>query len=286
MPAIAHGYWSWKLPDGTYRPFPIDFVNYLAQLHVMPMVNWEPAQCTTNNAVEGSGLEVQPDFSLVSIAAGKHDAYIHASAKAIKASPYTVYIRLMHEFNGNWYAWGYGVNGNTSPAQFVAVFQHVVQIFQQEGVTNVQFVWCASTQAMLTTNAPPIEAFFPGDQYVDWVSIDGYNRNRGKWSTVADLFSAAYATLTKISRRPVMIAETACVEDTTDSTAKPRWMTDGFLNIIPNQMPRIKSILYFDNAGHGETYPLDSSPASFAAFQTVVASPLCQGTAPGHTETF
>jgi hypothetical protein len=280
VPAIAHGYWSWKLPDGSYRPFPMNFVDYLAKLNIMPMVNWEPAQCGAKNSVEGPGLTVQPEFSLAAITSGKHDAYIRASAKTIKASPHTVYIRLMHELNGNWYPWGYGVNGNTSPAQFVEAFRHVVRIFQQEKVANVQFVWCVSTQAMLKANAPPIEAFFPGDEYVDWVSIDGYNRNRGMWRTVDNLFAAAYATATKISRRPVMIAETACVEDEKDPTAKPRWITDGFLNVIPNQMPRVKAILYFNNAGHGYTYRLDSSPQSFAAFKAVVASPLCQAVAP------
>jgi hypothetical protein len=286
MPAIVHGYWSWKLPDGSYRPFPMDFVEYAAKLNIMPMVNWEPAQCDANNQVQGSTLDVQPAFTLATIVLGTYDDYIRTSAITIKASPYTVYIRLMHEFNGNWYPWGYGVNGNTSAAQFVAAFQHVVQIFRQENVTNVQFVWCPDVQGTAVANAPPLEDFFPGDEYVDWVSMDAYNRDVGKWSTLADLFAAGYATLTKISRRPVMIAETACVESTTDPTAKPLWMTDGYLNVLPNQMPRVKAILYFNNSGAGYTYPLNSSPQSFAAFQSVVANPLCQARAPSRTLTF
>src|SRR5271169_5576896 len=31
-PAIVQGYWSWKLPDGSYRPFPMNFVDYAANL--------------------------------------------------------------------------------------------------------------------------------------------------------------------------------------------------------------------------------------------------------------
>jgi hypothetical protein len=279
-PAFMHGYYSWKNPDGTYRVFPKDFADYVVLTqHSTPFITWEPGQCTANNQTEIASTGPEPDFSLGAILSGMHDAYIETWADAAKAYPHIIYVRLMHEMEGPWYLWGYGANGNTDPKQYIAAFQHIVGIFHQKSVTNVQFVWCPGSSA----STPSIDAFFPGDDYADWVGMDGYNKmTNGKWQTASDVFSASYAIETKISSRPLLIAEIGSVENPNDATAKPNWITDTFLNVFPNQMPRIKAVLYFNNAGHGYTFPLNSSPASWAAYLTVVNNPLYQALPASH----
>ena len=220
----------------------------------------------------------QPDFSLNSLASGSQDSFIEQWAQSAKSYGKPVYVRLMHEMNDRSYPWALGVNGNTSPAQYVAAWRHIVGIFQQVGATNVQFVWCVGA------NPPnsPLQELYPGDAYVQWASIDGYNRlkNQPGWETISDIFSASYKEITSFSDRPVMIAETGSVEDPGNPNGKADWISTGFLDQIPQDFPRIKAVLYFDSTGRGFSYPLDSSPQAFAAFQQVAASPAYQATAP------
>jgi mannan endo-1,4-beta-mannosidase len=81
--------------------------------------------------------------------------------------------------NGNWEKWSPANNGSTpDPAAFVAAWRHVHDLFVQNGATNVVWVWCPNaTDVPNATSAPwnHWTNYYPGDTYVDWVGIDGYN---------------------------------------------------------------------------------------------------------------
>jgi prepilin-type N-terminal cleavage/methylation domain-containing protein len=276
-PAIIDGFYQWQDNNGGDVSFPTSWVNGIVQLHSMPMITWEPSAGT--NSV-GSSKD-QPNFNLSTILSGKYDTYIKAWALAAKQVNHPVYVRLMHEMNDPGYAWGAGVNGNT-PSQYVSSFQHIVSIFQQNNATNVQLIWCIGANKL----SPNPSVYFPGDKYVSWISIDGYNRNK-PWSTFADIFTSPYKDITAISSRPVLIAETASVEDPSNPAAKPDWITTTYSQTIPKDFPRIKAINYFNSAGNNKglesTYPINSSVATLAAIKQVFASSNYQATAPSAT---
>jgi hypothetical protein len=284
-PAIIQGFFGWKNSNGSDMAFPSSFVHYVASVGATPMITWQPGQAGAYNQPNGQGgggtsaaRLNQPQFSLNALSGGSQDAFIRQWAQAAKAYGRPVYVRLMHEMNDHNYPWSLGVNGNTSPAQYVAAWRHIVGIFQQVGATNVQFVWCVGANPKNS----PLQALYPGDAYVQWASIDGYNRlkNQPGWETMADIFGRAYQEITSFSDRPIMIAETGSVEDPGNPQAKAQWITTGFLDQIPQEFPRIKAVLYFDSVGRGFTYPLSSSPQAMAAFKQVAASPEYQATAP------
>jgi hypothetical protein len=167
----------------------------------------------------------------------------------------------------------------------------VVDIFHRLHVSNVQFIWCFGCGAQ----NPPPENWLPGDEYIEWIGLDGYNYGftkdglKKRWRTLEEIFGVSYARLTKVSRRPVMIAEIACVEDVdrkgstniVDKTQKPRWIAETFLKGIPEKMPRVKAVVLFNSVGHNfPTYVIDSSPESLAAFRAVAANTLYQAGAP------
>jgi beta-mannanase len=279
-PAIIDNFVSWQSPSGADIPFPATYVDHITALGSVPMITWQPGQGHLDNVRAGATQQQTSD--LTSIIDGSHDAFITQWAQAAKADGHTVYVRLMHEMNGDWYPWGYTVYGQT-PAQYVAAFQHVVNIFHQVGATNVQFVWCEATQASSKPGAPSIADFFPGDAYVSWVSMDGYNRNPNNPKTFADIFSRDYATLTQISTRPIMIAEMGTVEIPGNPAAKAQWITDAFMTQIPQNFPRMKAVLYFNSPGHGYTYPLDTDPSALDAYKQVVNDPYYQMAAPQTT---
>jgi beta-mannanase len=278
-PAIIHSFFPWKRTDGSYSPFPREFADYVRSKGAMPLITWPPGQADVNNQVEDfQHNRPQPDFDTVAIASGIHDAYIRAWADAAKAYGLPVYVRFMHEMLGTPYPHAYGQNRNTDPAQYVAAFRHVIDIFHRKNVTNVHFVWCFGCGP----REPAFETFFPGDDYVEWVSLDGYNTlGWGQWKSFEEVFGGAYSGLERISRRPVMIGEIGCVEDPHDPSAKANWIKDAFLNVIPKKMPRVKVVVFFNSGGHEvRNYQVDSSPASFNAYQAVITSPLYRAVAP------
>ena len=278
-PAIIHAFYPWKRTDGTYSPFPTDFADYARQHVAVPLITWPPGQADINNQVEDFHRNrPQPEFDTVAIAAGEHDAYIAAWADAAKAYSHTVYVRFMHEVLGTPYPHAFGINRNLDPAQYVAAYRHVVDIFHRKNATNVQFVWCFGCGPQ----NPPFEAFYPGDDYCEWVSLDGYNPlGHEKWKTFEYVFGWEYEVLARISRRPIMIGEIGSVESPTDPQAKAQWISNALLDVIPKKMPRIKAVVFFNSGGSKQAdYQADSSPPALAAYQAVVANPLYQAPAP------
>jgi beta-mannanase len=186
-----------------------------------------------------------------------------------------MFIRLNWEFNGNWYPWAVGVNGNTA-ADYVAAWRHVVDLFRANGATNVSWVWCANAWASgygLSTLAQA----YPGDAYVDWTALDGY-RHVGSGLTFSQIFGRYYdyITTTLAPTKPIMIAETATVEQITGGLSKAQWIADMF-NAIPTRFPKLAALLYFDeNYGSEGNYSLDSSPAASQAWRDGIAASAFQ----------
>src|SRR5436305_951631 len=148
--------------------------------------------------------------------------------------------------NGDWFSWGIGVNGNTS-ADYVAVWRHVVDIFRQENATNVRWVWCPN---VMDTPQSVFAALYPGDSYVDWVGLDGYNWGTSQpgdrykqWTKLSDIFGASYDALIALTTKPLMIAETASTELGGDKAA---WITQGLLTDLPARFPAVRAVIWFD----------------------------------------
>lgn len=78
------------------------------------------------------------NLSVAQIAAGASDSYIESFAAAVRALNVPIVLSFGHEFNGNWYPWG---TTGTTPAQFVAAWRHIHDVFATEGATNVIWVW-------------------------------------------------------------------------------------------------------------------------------------------------
>jgi hypothetical protein len=274
--AIVQTFTGWETAGGAPVPFPAAFVSYAETEGATPMVTWQPEQAVGGGGTGAGLLSDQPDFSLDQLSSGRYDPYIRSWAEAAKAFGHVVYVRLMHEMNDKTYPWSIGVNGNMNAQQYITAWRHIVGIFQSVGASNVQFVWCVGAKP----TQPNPAAYFPGDGYVSWIALDGYNRGR-PWQSFTSVFSVAYGEVTAVSTLPVMIAETASVESPDDPGAKAAWITSAFDQEIPQNFPRVRAVLYFDAPGRGFSYSLSSSPAAQQAFAQVAASPLYQGTGPG-----
>lgn len=255
---IVMWYQGWQVPDDT-KNFQPTWMNNVRNHGSIPMVTWESWDYT-------KGVN-QSEYSLSAIINGNHDAYIRKFAQDAKAWGHPFFLRFDHEMNGNWYPWSEQVNGN-SAGQYVAAWRHVHDIFTQEGVTNVSWVWSVN---VLGGSTVAIESLYPGDNYVDWVAMDGYNGgtalNWGGWLTFSQVFQTTYGHLTALTNKPVMVSETASAEK---GGSKSNWITSAYGSEI-DSMPAIKAIVWF-NANKETDWRINSSTRSRNAFRTAIGN--------------
>jgi hypothetical protein len=197
---------------------------------------------------------------------GSKDAYLRAFADQAKAFGNEIWLRPFHEMNGDWYPWGGSTNGN-SPTAVIAAWRHVHDVFQSRGATNVKFVWCVNNDSVPYTTANGIAKYWPGDSYVDYLSIDGYNagttQSWSSWRSFASVFGASYNTVTALSAKPLFIAETSSVEQ---GGSKAAWISAMFSS-WKTQFPRMVGIVWF-NEKKTFDWRIESSTTSIDAFKT------------------
>ena len=127
---------------------------------------------------------------------GQHDATIRKTAEAMKAFGREFFMRYCWEMDGNKRTGEVG-----TPEEFVQSWIRIHTIFKEVGAANVVWVWCgnANTFKHLNTKSAYAWDYYPGDEYVDWVSADGYNwaasdRNRDlgyekdRWRSFVEIY--------------------------------------------------------------------------------------------------
>lgn len=275
QPRIIMYFQNWEQLDKKY--FDPAKMQAAVDNGATPMVTWAPRD--PNKGVN------QSKYALKNILAGRHDAYIRQWARDAAAWDKPMYLRFAHEMNGTWFPWSPGVNGNTAK-QSRDAWKRVHGIFQQEGATNVRWVWspyvnCGSCSSFTSV--------YPGDAYVDWVALDGYNWGTSQpgfsWQTASQVFGPSYDQITTqvAPSKPFMIAETASAEAGDGGAKKAEWIKNAFNTDIPTRLPKTKAVIWFsaDKTAAGETdWRVNSSDASLAAYQEVAKLDSYQGQLP------
>jgi beta-mannanase len=193
-------------------------------------------------------------FPLDSIIKGDFDRGIAKLAEGSKKfnSPY--FLSFGHEMNADWYPWA------GDPEKYKAAFKHVFGIFEKSGATNHNWVF--------NPNVDPcsnITEFYPGDEFIDWVALDGFNwgssQTWSKWQSFEEIFRKPYETALKMSNKPLMIGEFASAKRGGD---KVKWITEAFQAI--KEMNKIKAFIWF-NLDKEADWRINSSEKSKLAFQ-------------------
>jgi hypothetical protein len=275
-PAIVMWYQPWT-KNGP-RDFDPAATVSVYELGAVPMVTWEPWD-PGKDANTLKNPERQPAYRLANINSGKFDPYIRSFARAVKSVRGPVMIRLMHEMNGDWYPWSGTANGN-SPGEFVTAWRHVHDIFEAEGATNVTWVWSINHESVPGTSRNAYSVYYPGDSYVDWVSISGFNWGTSSpgtlWHPLDYWYNKPMAYLATTGK-PIIVSEFASVENGGDKAA---WITDAYQR-FRSQYPGVKAVVYYDKrewqAGSIQDWRIATSKASRTAFRSAVDDPFYRG---------
>jgi len=179
--------------------------------------------------------------------------------------------------NGNWFPWSEGVNGNKS-GEFVAAWRHVHDVFTAVGATNATWVWCPNVNWYGSfENFKGVSGQYPGDAYVDWTGLDGYNwgtnpSRSGQWQTFNQLYRSSYRYLTETvaPNKPLMIGEVASSEY---GGSKATWIKE-MLAQVPTEYPKIRALLWFDKYDSSMDWPIETSSTAASAFAQGISNPV------------
>ncbi|MCA9244429.1 MAG: hypothetical protein KDA32_10770 [Phycisphaerales bacterium] len=207
------------------------------------------------------------------INAGDFDDYFRGWARDARDYDHEVLLRFGFEFNGDWFSWG------GDPIAFVTAWRRAWTLFQEEGATNVKWVWAANNQSCPDTPANAMSNYFPGAEYVDWLAIDGYNFGPNhdqwhKWESFDAVFGKCLDTIERLDpHMPIMLAEVGCAPG--ENSKRCDWIRDAFERITQNH-PRIRAVVWFnyDKSREGEpNWRVDEDDGSLAAFAETFAAP-------------
>ena len=226
------------------QAFALVFANLMAEQGTKTLVQWQPRGYTNKD-----------------IAAGKYDTYIEKFAHDVGTVNGQVIISYGQEMNGNWYPWAASGWGNSNPADYIAAYRHIVLQFKAALVNNVTWLWDPNVSY---NGSVPLKNVYPGDQYVDWVGLDGYYSTPE--TTFARLFQPSIDEIRKFTGKPLCIGEFGV----TGSTA-PSQIAGLFAGAYT---AGAVAVVYFDEAQSGDSmhqdWRLENNPPATAAFRVSV----------------
>jgi hypothetical protein len=268
--SIIHWGQPWEM-NGAMQTFYQPWFDNVRNHGSIPMIDWGSWHL-------GHG-PTQPNFQLSNIYNGAFDSYVIQWAKAAKNWGHPFFLRYDWEMNGWWqFPWSEKLNGN-HPGDYVKAWRHVHDLFTRNGVTNVTWVWCPNIASDKSTL---MSSLYPGDAYVDWTCLDGYNKE-STWLAFDQLFAArginwihnSYQEILNVApTKPMMIGETASLEAGDGGAKKAAWIQDAFMTQLPTYFPRIKAVLWFNWNDNNPvyTFPIESSSAAQKAFAAGIGS--------------
>jgi hypothetical protein len=228
--------------SGWYESFKMDFADAAFKNGAVPVVQIEPFH-----------------VSLSAIAAGHYDVFLRSYALALRAYGHQVVIGFGHEMNAPWYSWGWG---HAKPVDFVHAWRHMVEVFRYMGATKVTWLWTINS---LNSRVAAPRAWWPGEQYVTWVGIDGYYVRTT--DTFASVFSRTITMTRSFTHKPLLISETAVGP----AAGQERGIPDLFAGV---KRYHLLGLIWFDVHQYGSSYRQDwhlaDKPTALAAFRKAV----------------
>ena len=180
------------------------------------------------DTLEAQGHYVIPQIGISLPSDGQLEQYkLDDLADAVRSFDRPAYLRIGYEFNGFWNAY--------QPTQYKQNFRQITDTMRRRGVPAAT-VWTMYP----IEDYNQVEAYYPGDDYVDWFGVDMFFPGDFTQLKNTDFFDEARAR-----QKPVMIGEatpaTVGADDASDWNA---WFEDYF-QFIENT-PEVKAHAYIN----------------------------------------
>lgn len=264
---VVHFFQPFAVDGGnTQNHYPsVERINKVIQQGYIPMITLE------DHFVNSKPNLKQPN--LYSIVEGHFDSFFADWARQIKQVNGIVLLRILHEFNGDWYPWCIA-NNDKNPQLLIRAYQHIHDIFNAQLVSNVKYIWCANSTSFPQEKWNFIMDAYPGDAYVDFVGLDIYN-GAGKgvpvWRSFRKEAIENYFILTQtLTNKPLFICETASRErigaESKSAQNKAGWIRD-MSKALSSDISKVKLLIWFNEKS---TFKINTSPEAENSFSTFV----------------
>ena len=274
------------------QTFPDENVRLIARHGSIPLIFWSPWDTPYT---EGRG----PDkYSLTSIIAGEHDAYIDMWADRAREFDYPLVVSFANEMNGSWFPWSgeqYGggkiIPGTKplkyeGPETFKKAYRHVVDRVRAKGAANIQWVLHLMNYSWPQAYWNYAVNYYPGPEYCDWLGISVYGSQfptDEEWAPFFPLLDWPYTELTLLDRKiPIMICEWGAAE-LPNLGSKADWIRDGFRLMKDPKFSRIKACVFWHerwqnseggDAGKYSNLRVNSTPETLEAYRQSATDPF------------
>ncbi|RJT00357.1 glycoside hydrolase family 26 protein [Halococcus sp. IIIV-5B] len=274
-PAVAMVYINAFIPRKNKKGFVKGALTDIWERNHVPLISWKPYS---------ERKQQTPEDVEARIANGNYDDHLEAWATLLndwarprgeKTRGRRFYFRPAYEMNGDWFPWSAldskeiaadapstpnsttGQNPATgTPDDYIMMWRHIYDVFSETGLdeTNVQWIWSPNAEDIGNIRA---ERYYPGDEYVDWVGLDGFNfggsqryenDSTSNWRSPNRVFGSMVKRIRDLNDKPLALIEMASssVPDSGDGyrpEKKAQWIQDAFEYVDEND---IKMVCWFN----------------------------------------
>ncbi len=205
-----------------------------------------------------------PVFNLANINRGMFDADLGRWMRDARRFGTPLIAEYGVEANGYWFPWnGLWNKGAGTYAEAVASFRsayrRIVRIARQEGALNIRWVFHIDPWDEPAAPWNRFEAYYPGDQWVDWVGVSVYGRQLPKDKyrpTFRYQMDWAYDRLMAIANKPAIVCEFGNVVE----TGQEEWVRAAFSDLLGGRWPKVIGFAWWNAAFYND--PADASRQS------------------------
>lgn len=216
------------VPPARRRTFVHEYLTGAWDRGLTPILTWEPFDIGADGRSPVQAIIDGEASDLLAAWASTLAEWIEPA----DADPRELFLRPAHEMNGSWYPWSAG-NGVT-PAQYRECWHRLREAVAAVGVPEDRVHWLWSMNADTTASVDPLE-YYPGDDAVDWVGVDGYNFGDSQewscWRDPASVFESAFERLRTETDAPLGVPElgsSSLYAGTSRPELKAAWITSAF----------------------------------------------------------
>lgn len=168
-----------------------------------------------------------------------------------------VLFRPFHEFSGDGFWWG---KGNCTSEEYIALWKFTITYLRDtKGVHNILYVYSSD---IVNTQAQYLD-FWPGDEYVDVLGIDAYDRPSWNFEDNCLQLTRLLNHIGILKNKPIALTETGLQNNTNQAS----WWTQKLLKVLITQP--VSYVMVWRNENTNDffgPYPGCISEADFLKF--------------------
>ncbi len=277
-----------SIPDRTFDDpmegdsglSPLEYAKDLWEDDTVLAIAWAVYCCNWYEADFWKRL-LPPHRNFQDILEGKHDAFFRQTARKIKENGVPIMLTTVPEFS--WQGeFGFGPEGNAwmddvdnicnhygdpawpdGPERVRDLYRHIIDLFREEGVTNVTwFMYAASNYMVASVDGQSQwlhpKFYYPGDEYMDWVGQSVYFTHPS-WNTKSDeppldfdtALSDGYKAWQSVTDKPIFLPEFGA--DAGPGVDRSVHMAEVLTEKLSNY-PRVKAFAWADSELYASIY--------------------------------